>query len=128
MVKFVTLPPSSHDKNKLEVLLILIRFYGKGKKDFIGKSLVIELCNDVDQTVEFKAEIILSANDSMNGETRSLQLTDLLISNQKSLCKELDSLKASLDKIGNASTIVNTERQQILDRLKQEEKEQLLDR
>jgi len=104
-------------------LIPWLRFYGKRKEDFIGKSLVIELCNDVDKTVEFKAEITLSSNENMNGETRCLQLTDLSIYNQKILCTELDSLKTSLDKIGDVSTFVNTERQKIQDRQKQEKKE-----
>jgi len=100
-----------------------LTFDGKDKKDFIGKSLVIELCNIDDKMVEYKAEIMLSSNEIMNGETRSLQLIEPSISNQKILCKELDSLKTSLDKIGDVSKFVSTERLKILDRQKQEKRE-----
>merc|ERR1719300_807873 len=39
------------------------------------------------------------------------------------LCKELDSLKTSLDEICDVSIFVTTERQKVLDRQKQEKRE-----
>merc|ERR1719300_80116 len=98
-----------------------LRFYGKAKEDFNGKTLVIELCNDDDETVEFKGEIILSPHENMNREPRCLQLMDHSISNQKISCKELYSLKTSLEEIGDIPKFISKERQKILDRQKQEE-------